>query len=144
MPAVQLSYADSEEYCAWAVGLYGEKRLPTEYEWEYAARGGLQNQSYPWGEFKSKGSGRCNRVIKNDTCSKNQVTVNLIFGSDKGEGEGINERWRVRICDVHRYGFLLLEIQTINFILCTGWVGGKVWVILEEEERRNSDQLEIG
>ena len=83
MPAVQLSYADSEEYCAWAVGLYGEKRLPTEYEWEYAARGGLQNQSYPWGEFKSEGSGRCNRVIRNDTCSKNRVTVNLIFGSDK-------------------------------------------------------------
>ena len=63
MPVVQLSYADSEEYCAWAVGLYGEKRLPTEHEWEYAARGGLQNQSYPWGEFMSEKGKRAMVII---------------------------------------------------------------------------------
>ncbi len=43
-PVVHISYNDAVEYCAW-VG----RRLPTEKEWEYGARGGLVNQSYPWG-----------------------------------------------------------------------------------------------
>jgi formylglycine-generating enzyme len=44
-PVVQISHADAEAYCEWA-----DRRLPTEYEWEYAARGGLVNNTYPWGK----------------------------------------------------------------------------------------------
>jgi iron(II)-dependent oxidoreductase len=58
-PVVNVSYDDSIAYAQWA-----GKRLPSEAEWEYAARGGFVQKKFPWGDQEPDGN-RGNFADKN-------------------------------------------------------------------------------
>jgi formylglycine-generating enzyme len=50
LPVVGVSWLDCQAYCAWRTASGEPVRLPTEAEWERAARGGREQSRYPWGD----------------------------------------------------------------------------------------------
>jgi formylglycine-generating enzyme required for sulfatase activity len=49
-PVIGVSWLDADAYCRWRASRGSPERLPTEAEWEHAARGGIDGTQFPWGD----------------------------------------------------------------------------------------------
>ncbi len=109
-PVANVSWDDARQYAAWISGVTGKHyRLPTEAEWEYAARAGTETR-YPWGNAMVSGKASC-KGCGEPVSMQNPPAVEAyppnpfgLFGMGGGVAEWVGDCWHPNYQDAPRIG----------------------------------------
>jgi formylglycine-generating enzyme required for sulfatase activity len=89
-PVVGVTFEDARAYCVWLTRVTGVRhRLPTEAEWEAAARGGLIGEPYPWGREAPDAGGRFRANYNPDTFARDGYRFTAPVGAFPPNGYGL-------------------------------------------------------
>jgi formylglycine-generating enzyme len=86
LPVYNVDWEDANSYCRWA-----GKRLPTEAEWEKAARGGLDGQDFPWGDKITPADARFNVTDGPGPVGKFKPNAYGLYDMSGGVAEWVND-----------------------------------------------------
>jgi len=123
-PVVCVNYDDAAAYAKWA-----GKRLPTEAEWEFAARGGLKEQKYAWGDKIFPGKWMAN-VYQGSFPHKNSVE------------DGFALTAPVKSFPPNGYG--LYDMSGNVWELCSGYYSPNVYQQYKDKEAVNPQGSSVG
>jgi formylglycine-generating enzyme required for sulfatase activity len=89
-PVGGVTWDDAAAFCGWLTRITGvTHKLPTEDQWEAAARGGLVSQPYPWGAQAPDAGGVFRANLRNDRTAKDGFLFSAPVGSFPGNGYGL-------------------------------------------------------
>jgi formylglycine-generating enzyme len=89
-PVVGVTWEDAAAFCQWLTRTTGViHQLPTEDQWETAARGGLAGQPYPWGDQAPDAGGVFRANLRNDRTAKDGFLFTASVGSFPANGYGL-------------------------------------------------------